>query len=98
MSDFIEETLIQVIEGVRKSGKNRDYLIAPHTVKFGDVERKLHEPSIIEFEISVSVEENRTAGINKIVIAKNDISELTQHRVTFSVPVYYWGSQRQPSI
>ncbi len=97
LSDYIEKTLSQIIDGVRKTASNKDYLIAPHTVKFREHPTKVNdEPSLVEFEVAISVTEETKGGINKIIVLEGSKSNSESHKVKFSVPVYFHGTQVPP--
>ncbi len=97
LSDYINKTLSQIIDGIRKTSSNKDYLIAPHTIRFRDHTTKVnHEPSLVEFEVSVNVKKETKSGINKVVVMEGNKSHNETHKVKFSVPVYFHGTQTPP--
>lgn len=94
LSEYISSTISEVIEGVRRAGQNPDYAIAPTKLTLTDgSEHYLKEPSLIEFEIAVTISAAKKGGVNKILVVEDSKVSQQINKISFSVPVFYTASR-----
>ncbi|ETA51880.1 trypco2 family protein [Ponticoccus alexandrii] len=85
LSSFIEKSLLEVLEGVRKASE-QDLAIAP-----GRVDDKIvWTERLVEFEVNVEVETAAKGGgkILSVIDVGGDLKRASSHKLKFSVPVH----------
>ena len=87
LEEFVSETLLDITRGVKKAQRNAPQWIAP-----GNIEgKKLVEPQMVTFDVSVTVSKEAGAGIQVWSIGELNAkgSSEQSNRISFAMPVYF---------
>jgi hypothetical protein len=94
LEEFIKQTLLDITNGVLAAKKETTLWIAPSDV----AGEPRHEPSLVSFEISVSVSGEGGGSIKVMGFGSGDlnVSRESIQKISFSVPVYFQGHNIAP--
>ena len=99
LREFVSQTIAEVLEGVNMAATNPRYYgyVAPGH----DHKEVQYEERPIAFDVNVTVEKSAKSGIKllSVVEAGGELSHMTVHRVSFTVPVVMnvpldWGGRK----